>query len=379
MLLIDAHEDLAWNIQSFGRDYTRSAHQTRAFEAETGSIAPSLNGDTLLGWPDYYRGKTAVVFATLFAAPARRKLGPWDRQAYSDFETAHKIYSAQLDAYHRLFDEHPDHFTLIETQADLQRVMVSWQMVDQLPSIRLEDQSVEEQDLPEGPPVGLFLLMEGAEGVRKPEELEEWWVRGIRMIGPAWAGTRYCGGTNEPGELTKDGYALLEAMDTFCIALDLSHMDEKAVLQSLDVFSGPLAATHANPAALLKGTTSNRFLTDRMIHGIIARDGVIGIVPFNQFLRPNWSPVRGRTGASLMDVVAHIDYVCQLAGDAHHVGLGSDFDGGFGWQSVPSELDTIADLHKLAPLLLERGYSDVDVAGILGLNWHKFLERTLPG
>ena len=41
--------------------------------------------------------------------------------------------------------------------------------------------------------------MEGAEGVRSPSELDEWWQWGLRIIGPAWAGNRFCGGTQEPG------------------------------------------------------------------------------------------------------------------------------------------------------------------------------------
>jgi len=60
------------------------------------------------------------------------------------------------------------------------------------------------------------------------------------------------------------------------------------------------------------------------------------------------------------------------------VGIGSDFDGGFGLQSTPKEIDTIVDLQKLVPLLLSRGYSDGDAAAILGGNWIQFLYRSLP-
>jgi membrane dipeptidase len=76
--------------------------------------------------------------------------------------------------------------------------------------------------------------------------------------------------------------------------------------------------------------------------------------------------------------VAQIDYICQLAGDARHVGLGSDFDGGFGLQSVPVEVDSIADLQKLSPLLAEKGYTDEDIAAILGENWRTRLQCSLP-
>ena len=68
-LIVDAHEDLAWNALSYGRDYTRSALDTRL--AEVKSEAPRRNGNTLLGLPEYLQGQVAVIFGTLFVAPAR--------------------------------------------------------------------------------------------------------------------------------------------------------------------------------------------------------------------------------------------------------------------------------------------------------------------
>src|SRR5512139_3282282 len=98
-LLVDAHQDLAWNMATFGRDYTRAAADTRALE--NGGLAPAQNGDTLLGWPDYQQGRVALIFATLFAAPLRRKEGEWDTQVYASLAQARQLYSAQLDIYHR--------------------------------------------------------------------------------------------------------------------------------------------------------------------------------------------------------------------------------------------------------------------------------------
>ena len=66
VILVDAHQDLAWNMLSFGRDYTRPVAETR--QREAGTITPGYTGDTLLGWPEYQKGRVAVVFSTLFAA-----------------------------------------------------------------------------------------------------------------------------------------------------------------------------------------------------------------------------------------------------------------------------------------------------------------------
>jgi membrane dipeptidase len=386
--LVDAHEDLAWNMLVLGRDYTRSAAETRASEA--GTQIPTLLGDTLLGWPEYQRGRVAVVFGSLFASPRRHGGGDWDQYTYTNVDEAHRLYQGQLDAYHRLVDDQPDAFRLLQTRRDLDEVLGKWQDCPGTPAVGMErnsdasassseSASSAENSASPTAPVGLCVLMEGAEGVRDPRELEEWWRRGVRLIGPAWAGNRYCGGTGDPGPLTSEGYTLLEAMADLGFGLDLSHMDVKSALQALDAYPGTILASHANAARLLKGLDTNRHLPDEVIRGLIERDGVIGVIPYNRFLLPGWDRSDPRSAVSLQHVAAQIDTLCQMAGDARHVGFGTDFDGGFGLQSVPVELDTIADLHKLAPLLAEMGYTEVDIAAIFGQNWLDRLNRVLPG
>ena len=222
--------------------------------------------------------------------------------------------------------------------------------------------------------------MEGADGIRTPDELAEWHEAGLRLIGLSWAGTRYAGGTREPGPLTEDGRRLLKAMADFNFTLDLSHMDEASALEALDLYEGPVIISHANCAALLPGFETNRHVPDRVIQGVIEHDGVMGVVPLNAFLKTGWKRQNGsrREEVPLDVVAAHIDHICQLAGDAKHAGIGSDFDGGFGLQSVPPEIDTIADLHKLVPLLIARGYSESDAVDVLGRNWLNFLKSNLP-
>jgi membrane dipeptidase len=382
MLIVDAHEDLAYNMLNFGRDYSLPAEETR--RREMGAQVPERRGEALLGWPDYQRGRVAVVFGTLFAAPARRCHDELDKLCYRDAEEAHRLYRSQIDQYHRLVEEHPDKFRLITGKDDLEQVLSAWRAFEDQPvepSERENHQADFEGDAsahPDGRRVGLVVLMEGAEGVRQPAELEQWWQWGLRLIGPAWAGTRFCGGTREPGPLTREGRELLEAMAAFGFTLDISHMDEAAALQALDSYEGRIIASHCNAQALLEGYDGNRHLSDRVIRGLLERQGIIGTVPFNAFLRADWKRGDSREDIGLALVVDQIDYICQLAGDARHVGLGSDFDGGFGLQSTPYEIDTVADLQKLAPMLQDKGYRQDDVAGILGQNWIGLLEDTLP-
>jgi membrane dipeptidase len=360
-LLVDAHQDLAWNMLTFGRDYTHPVEETRRLEK--GKAVVEYNGDTLLSWHEYQRGRVALIFATLFAAPLRARTDEWDTQFYADADQAHRIYSGHLDVYARMFDQHSDKFRPVRTTRELGAIIDAW-----------DHPAAEGQ----GYPVGIVHLMEGADGIRHIEDLEEWWDRGVRIIGPAWMATRYCGGTREPGPLTDEGHALLEAMSDFGFTLDLSHMAWESARQALDLYEGPIIASHSNALRLVKGSESNRHLTDDIIERIIEREGVIGIVPFNRFLVHGWKNSDPRSAVPLELVAAQIDYVCQMAGNARHVGFGTDFDGGFGLQHVPPEIDTIVDLHKLVPLLEARGYTDDNIAAIFGGNWINHLRKNLP-
>jgi membrane dipeptidase len=358
-IIVDAHEDLAWNILTLNRDYTRSAAET--WKIEAGSSILDHTDNTLLGWEDYQLGKVAIIFSTLFVSPERRKLGEWDSQAYKTSDEAHLHYRAQLERYHLLTDKYPEKFRLIRDGKDLMDIIDHWNGPEK------------------SHPVGMVVLMEGAEGVRKPSELEEWWFLGVRIIGPAWAGTRFCGGTREPGPLTDDGRELLAGMAEIGMTLDISHMDELAALQALDDYPGVIIASHANCAALLSNYSGNRMLSERMIKKIIQRNGVIGLVPALPFLKYDWKKSDGRDGLTLASVFAgHIDHICQIAGNANNVGLGTDYDGGFGVESAPKDINTIADLQKLESILSTRGYSSTDIEKIMGKNWLQFLQENLP-
>jgi len=176
----------------------------------------------------------------------------------------------------------------------------------------------------------------------------------------------------------QEGFALLETMAHLGFILDVAHMDEKALMQALDFYPGRIVSTHANVQSLLKDQDSNRHLSERAIQGLLERDAILGLSPVNSFLLAGWKRGDRRELVSLQRLADHIDNICQAAGDARHAGLGSDFDGGFGVQSVPIEVDTIADLTKLANILAERGFSQTDIAAILGVNWLEMLKSALP-
>ncbi|MEJ2010965.1 MAG: membrane dipeptidase [Anaerolineales bacterium] len=361
MIVVDAHEDLAWNALTFGRDYMRSVVETRAHER--GTPIPERNkGQAMIGHPEWVEGRVGVVFATLFASPLEKQEGDWDTQVYRDIETANACYRSDLDYYRRLFSDHPDLVCPIRSQRDLKRVRDAW-----------------ESDFEQPPPVGLILLMEGADGVREPGELGWWYDAGLRILGPAWTRTRYAGGTESPGPLTDLGRELLRTMSEYNLVLDLSHLSPEGAFEALERYDGPIIASHISPLELVPNAVKpERHFSSEMIRLCAEREVVMGMVLANDFLRDGWTYGQDRGAVTLQDVAHAIDGICQMLGEARWVGIGSDLDGGFGLESVPAGLDSIADLRLIGEALEEEGYSAAETQAVLGGNWLRVLSQSLP-
>jgi membrane dipeptidase len=355
-IIVDAHQDLAWNMRDLDRDFRLSAYAKR--KAEAGTQRAQRDGLCMTGLPEALLGRVAVIFATIFANPQRSAYTLPSRHMYSTPAEAHEIGMSQLDYYHELADSCPN-VALIREQGDLQRVLATWQ-----PDVPFEQHQI-----------GLVVLMEGADPIREPKAFEEWYARGVRIVGLAWSQTRYSGGTAAPGGLTKLGRELLDVMASFRAVLDVSHMAEQAFFEALDAYDGQIIASHSNPRRF---RDSDRHLSDLMIRRLVERGGVIGVVPYNAFMwQPEQKPAH-KADAPLSRVAEMIDHICQIAGSARHVGIGTDFDGGFGAEDTPDGLDTVADLLSFAPLLAARGYSETDITAILSGNFLGVLRAALP-
>lgn len=357
MIVLDAHQDIAYNYLCNGRDYRRAAWEIR--RAEAGSAIQQHAGVATLGLPDALLGRVAVVFATLFVSPYEGgEPKPWSKLDYRTPQEAYKSAVQQLDYYNRMLDE-TEKIRLIKTAADLDAVLSTW----------ADGKEMHEHQQ------GIVLLMENADPILEPKQFEEWYERGVRIVGPAWHGTRYAGGTGQPGPLTPLGYELLDVMASFNAILDLSHLAEEACLQALDRYEGIIIASHSNPR---KFRNTDRHLADNTIRLLAERDGVMGIVAYNRFLSDTWTLADTKKALPLTVIADAIDYVCQITGSAAHVGIGTDLDGGFGAESIPDGLDTVADLLNIGKLLTERGYSPADVEAILSGNMLRKLRAALP-
>lgn len=349
-LVVDGHLDIGWNLINYGRDYTQSAYDIR--KAEQGTRTQQAAGLAMVGAPELLAGRVALVVATIFVVPAAHVFGDLQIAQYRTIAQAHGWGTIMLDAITALAAQEP--FTLVQTAGDLDAVLATWG-----PDAPADQRRV-----------GIMLAMEGADPIQTPDDLSEWYARGLRSIGPAWAHTQYCGASNDPGDLTDLGRDLLAEMAALGMLLDVAHMSEQAFWSSLDVWQRPVAYTHGIPRRFLD---SERALSDEQIAALVARDGVVGVSPFDYF----FGRQRIRANEVTLDDVANaVDHVCQIAGDCDHVALGSDADGGFGAETSP--LDTVADLPLIGAVLAGRGYTSDDVSAVLSGNWLRLLRSVLP-
>ena len=363
MLLFDAHLDLAWNALSWNRDLTRSVAELRATEAEMTDHPARGKGTVAL--PDMRRGEVACCLATLLcrANPKAQKPTGYARRDldYASQQIACAHARGQL-GYYRLLEETGE-ATIITSSEQLDRHWQRWQQGGDHARLRT--------------PPGLIIAMEGADPIVAPSQAERWFADGLRTVGIAHYGASAYGvGTGAAGPLTPAGVELLKEFDDLGMILDLTHSSDPTFFQALDVFHGPVHASHNNCRALVPG---DRQYSDEQIRLLIARGGVIGVALDAWMLYPpGWQ--RGQTprdAVTLAQVADHIDHICQLAGNARHVGIGTDLDGGFGTEQTPLDLDSIADIAKLDMLLAHRGYTAADIEGILRGNFFRFLREHL--
>ena len=359
-MIFDAHLDLAFSALGYGRDLRQSVAELRHQERR---LRPNPAGIATVTLPALRAGGVGLVCATLFTLPERyaSRMGADAAITYRDQAGAYRAALRQLDYYNRLADE-VDYIRLVTDQATLDEVIASHQPADddKMPARLL----------------GLIPLMEGADPIQAPEELEEWYERGLRLIGPAWGNTRYAAGAWDGREgFSQDGFALMEIMADLGFILDITHLSEKASFEALERYGGTLVATHCNARARVPG---ERQLSDSQLRALAERNGVCGIVLNNSFLRKGHRQGERRERVTLDYVVAHIDHICQITGRADHAGIGSDLDGGFGLLDIPHGLDSAADLPQIATALAERGYDPAHIDQIMSGNWLRILHHTWP-
>ncbi|SHG25225.1 dipeptidase [Flagellimonas flava] len=352
MFIFDAHLDLAMNAMEWNRDLRLSVEDIR--KSEEGMSDKPDRGNNTVSLNAMRKGNIGLCVATQIAryvAPDNPLPG-WNSQEQAWAQT-----QGQLAWYQAM--EKVGEMVQIGNLEVLNSHLELWQ-----------------KDEPKKP-IGYILSLEGADSIVDLEYLEMAHASGLRAIGPAHYGPGvYAYGTDSIGGLGTKGRELLKKIEDLNIILDATHLCEESFWEAMKHYNGPIWASHSNCRALVD---HNRQFSDDQLKELIDREAVIGMPLDTWMMVPNW--VRGQStpvglGVTLDKMVDHIDHICQLAGNANHVGIGTDLDGAFGTEQSPMDLDTIADLQKVPQLLAKRGYQKEAINNILHSNFIRFLKKT---
>jgi|688.fasta_scaffold00132_9 membrane dipeptidase len=357
MLLFDAHLDLALNAVDWNRDLRTSLADLQVQERQLGMTDPG-RGRATITLPEMKKGDVHLGIATLLA---RQEPQVNHTFGYITYEACYAIAHAHL-AYYRAMERN-GWMKMIRTKSDLTQHVRACH-------------SALETGLTDRLPFGYILSMECGDAVLEPELISEWYDLGLRAIGITHYGTnRYGGGTRSEVGITSEGVKLLEHMRGLSMALDMTHLSDRAFWQVADLYDGRVLASHQNARHFCDW---QRQFSDAQLKHVIRQQGVIGAALDAIMLQPGWVRGVSKPEVTMERVVDNIDHVCQLAGNHLHAGIGSDLDGGYGYEQTPLDVQSIAHLQHIPELLAKRGYSDEAIRAIMHGNWIRFFSEVLP-
>jgi membrane dipeptidase len=362
------------NAMEWNRDLTRPIQEIR--QREQGLADKPDRGRSTVCFPEMRRGGVGLCVATQIARHVKpgNPLRGWHSPAQAWAQTQGQLawYEAMAEA---------GQMVRITERVGLEKHLELWRSwLEGEPEPGEANARKSAGSGAAQPAIGYVLSLEGADSLASLAQLERAYAQGLRAIGPAHYGPgTYAQGTDAHGGIGAKGRQLLEEMRRLGIILDVTHLCDESFWEAVDLFDGPVWASHSNCRALVPHP---RQLSDEQIKCLIQRGAVLGMALDGWMLAPGW--VRGQTtpqaaGLTLERLAEHIDHVCQIAGSALHVGIGSDLDGGFGREQTPADLDTIADLARLPAMLRARGYREDDLGRIMSGNFLRLLRDAWTG
>lgn len=352
-LIFDGHLDLAMNALEWNRDLRWTVQDIR--KSEEGMTDKPDRAKNTVSFPSMREGNIGLCVTSQIARYVKRgsNLPGWNspEQAWAQTQGQLAWYKAMEEA---------GEMVQLRSAEDLNRHLCLW------------------ENPPEKAPLGYILSLEGADSIISFRHLEKAYDSGLRAIGPAHYGQGiYAQGTDASGGLGVRGRELIKEIERAGIILDVTHLSDSSFWEAMDIYRGPVWASHNNCRVLVP---HNRQFSDQQIIELIRRNAVIGAALDAWMMVPGW--IRGKSdpgsmGVTLQLMINNIDHICQMAGNSLHAGIGSDLDGAFGKEQSPCDLDTIADLQKVPEMLTERGYDEEDVNNIMSDNWIRFLKKNL--
>ena len=188
--------------------------------------------------------------------------------------------------------------------------------------------------------IGLLFLMEGADPIRNLTDLDDFYQKGLRVLGLTWnKENNYGFGSNKSGPLKKDGYKLIEEMNKKKITLDLSHLSYESFWGAINATNLIPIATHSNGYFIRR---HKRNLTASQLKAISNKGGTCGLVLYNDFIAL-------KSSVTMDDLFNQFKYLLSKCGE-DHIALGSDIDGA-SIDDFPIGVRKSSDLYKIIEML----------------------------
>jgi len=297
-------------------------------------------------------------------------------------EGAFKHANDQIDALEEVISRNPDKIEIAKSYADIMRIQTSGKIAA---VIGIEGGNMIEQSL---------------------ANLETLYDRGARYLTLTWnynlpwvtaAAVEDAKPEKEQKGLSTEGKAIIRKMNELGMMVDLSHASKKTFYDVMKVSKKPVLVSHSNAATL---TLHSRNLDDKQLKALKRNKGVVGVNFYSGFLDSEFEnrikdlckqhfgepdvkmsvsrqydalpkELQYQANTPLESLLKHIDYLVLKVG-IDHVAIGSDFDG---IEAPPQELEDVSKFPTLTKALLKRGYSQEDVAKIMGLNFLRILKE----
>ena len=221
----------------------------------------------------------------------------------------------------------------------------------------------------------VMLGVEGADAVGdEVDRIDAWHERGVRVIVLVHLRDNTLGTTCLPWQhyagpvpvrrhaspgLSPTGARVVERMNRLGVMVDVAHADRATLLGVVDVATAPVVSSHSGARAVQDFA---RYLADDELRAIASTGGVVGLWPYRA----------RRVGVhTIDDLIAHGRHIAGTIGP-EHLAIGTDMNG---VPAVMAGYEGESDLPKLTAALLDGGFDDREVEGILGANALRVLAR----
>ncbi len=267
------------------------------------------------------------------------------------------------------------------------------------PGLRVKDI----KDAHENGKIALVFCLESATPIENElDRIDVLFGLGVRSMGICYSESNMLGGGMEETDLssglTDFGFDVVKRMNKLGMLIDVGHTNDRTALDTIEASSKPIYNSHSGPAAIAQGHTTS----DEVLHALAEKDGMIGVGGAGLGLRTDKHPI-----GSIESYMECVEYCIEVMG-IDHVGCGpdslyGDHPGLYKYWDVrplghhlrpgrktvvtkqaPPEardpgyvmgLENPNEFVNIARWMIQGGYSDTEIAKVIGLNTVRMLEK----